>query len=143
MAKDTESDNDEIAREIIRQVHALYLNDTGQFEKCSQSTGVRENTIRQAVKYGKGSVTTHLNLFCWGINVPLTSLPKHIPKLRKIVVTSGKLEHFELVLQKVLKFYNIDEVIAVMELLLDKYKIESRLGLRKKPGRKKSRKRND
>ncbi len=119
----------------MKEIHQLYLTNSKQIEKCSKFTKFSISAVEQAASYGKGTITTHVVIFCWGMNIPLKQLSNYIPKLRKISAGSEKIDYMEELLAKVLRNYKIDEIIAWLELLLQRYKIELKLGLRKKPGR--------
>ena len=128
---------DQKVRPRIKEIHALYLFDSSQIAACVKKTKLSKSRVEQAVWYGKGTITTHVVILCWGLKVPLNQISKCIPKVRKAIATTEKKDYFNELMEKVLTLYRLDELIAWLELLLAKYKIESKLGLRKKPGRSK------
>ena len=126
---------DKKVRQGVKEIHGLYLFNGTQIAECVKKTKLSKSRVEQAVWYGKGTITTHVVIFCWGLKIPLGQISKCIPKLRKLVESTDKRSYFDKLLEKVLTLYKLDEIIAWLELLLAKHKIESKLGLRNKVGR--------
>lgn len=129
---------DQKVRQGIKEIHALYLFDGEQIASCVKKTKLSKSRVEQAVWYGKGTITTHVVIFCWGLKIPLNQISKCVPKLRKAIAPNETRDYFNELMEKVLALYKLDEIIAWLELLLAKYKIEAKLGLRKKLGRPKN-----
>ena len=122
-------------KKLIINIHSLYLHDQEQIIKCSKILGLSLNTIDQAKRYGKGSINTHVSIFCWGVQVSPSKLINIIPQLKNITKCVNKVTYFDELLMKALQFYSIDELIATLQLLIDVYKVEFRQIRKKRLGR--------
>ena len=128
-------DADKAIDEFICAVHNLYLIDAKQEEACALALGLSSSAVYQARRKGKGTLKTHLKIFCWGVKIDPSHLIRYVPKLKKLSRAKSKIDHLEQLIASLLRYYPLDELIAMIQLLLDKYKVEEKLGLRKKPGR--------
>ena len=134
MPLSVEEENEHI-KWFVTAVHSIYLYDKEQEKACAQALGLSLTAIYHAKTQAKGTIFTHGRIFCWGMRIPADKLKNFFPRIKKTVVAKDKINYFDKLLIKALKLYSIDELTATLQLLLDKYKIEERVRLRKKPGR--------
>ena len=81
---------DQKVRKGIKEIHAIYLFDGEQIVECARKTKLSKSRVEQAVWYGKGTITTHVVILCWGLQIPLSQISKCIPELRRVITSKDK-----------------------------------------------------
>lgn len=130
-----QKDTGKSIRSFLVNLHKTYLTNLEDMRRAAEVCGLSISTVNQAVVHGKGSAVTHGLLICYGMGIKSENLDSYLPKFKKVFTGSEKLSTLDERIQKVLKHYSVDELIAWLELLLAKNRIEENLGVRKKVGR--------
>lgn len=134
------STRDNEIRQLVRDLHRSYLPDNKSMKRCAKETEVPLSTIQQATSTAKGSLETHISIFLNQTGLNISNLRDMLHEVRKISKEAPKYSLLQEKLEAVLSKYSVDQVIIIFELMLAKDKVESSLGLNKKPGRPKSQK---
>lgn len=132
----SKTDAEQHVRAFVQELLGLWYSEPESWTEASEKTKIPRERIRQAVKYGKGSIDSIGILVAHGFGIKPSQLSSLIPKLRKEISreASGDWAYFNDLLEKVIARYSLKELIAWLELLIQKFKIEKKLGLRRKTG---------
>ena len=104
-------------------------------QEAAEALGLSYSTVQQARDHGNGSSETIGALIAYGLNFDLDKgLPKLISSIQK-TSNSENLDIIQGLLMENLGIYSTNEIIVWLKLLLEKGRIETELGVRKKPGR--------
>ena len=102
---------------------------------AADALGLSYSTVQQARDHAKGSSETIGALIAYGLNFDLEKgLPQLISSLQK-TSNSENLDIIQSLIMENLGIYSTNEIIVWLRLLLEKGKIETELGVRKRPGR--------